>query len=52
MSTNNKDIVERINIPENVSVEINNSVLLVRGPKGSLDRKFTHPLISIKNENK
>ncbi|MCD6323591.1 MAG: 50S ribosomal protein L6 [Desulfurococcales archaeon] len=35
-------IVEEVEIPENVSVEVNGSVVKVSGPKGTIERDFSH----------
>jgi large subunit ribosomal protein L6 len=44
---------EQINIPDNVNVSCENSLVTVKGEKGELSRIFLHPKISIKiNGNK
>ncbi len=48
-----KNYVEEIEIPEGITVKLDNSLLSVKGPKGELKRKFFDPRIKISlNNNK
>lgn len=43
------DVIEReVEIPSGVTLEYSEKVLKVKGPKGELTRKFTHPRVDIK----
>jgi large subunit ribosomal protein L6 len=42
------EIKEQINIPEGVTVSIENGILTIKGEKGELSRTFSHPKISLK----
>ncbi len=44
---NIKEVEEKIKIPENVQVTLENDVLTVKGEKGELSRSFSHPKIKI-----
>ena len=46
------EIKEKITIPDNVEVTIENNNLTVKGEKGSISRVFTHPKIDLKINNK
>jgi large subunit ribosomal protein L6 len=47
-----KDIIEKIEIPEGVNVEIEGYMIKVKGPKGENQRVLKCPKIEIKKENK
>ena len=52
MSTKNK-LDEEIIIPENVGIEVDGSIIKVKGPAGENERRLAHPKINIlKQENK
>lgn len=51
MSTN-KSYQEKMEIPEKVEVEIVDSILKIKGEKGTLERDFLSPQIKIKKEDK
>ena len=42
-----KEIARKIQIPEGVSVSLTQDVLTVRGPKGTVERKFWYPGIKV-----
>ena len=42
------EIKEKISIPENITVTLEGNILTLKGEKGELSRKFTHPKIDIK----
>jgi large subunit ribosomal protein L6 len=44
-------IKEQINIPDGVTVTMENNILTVKGEKGELKRSFSHPKINIKINN-
>lgn len=43
-------IEEKIEIPNGIKVEINRTLIQVTGPKGSLERRFSNPKVSITKE--
>ncbi len=45
------DVKEEIAIPEKVRVNIDGSLVAVKGPKGEVKRELKHPRVSIKVEN-
>lgn len=49
MSTKNK-LIEEVIIPEDVSVQLEGSIIRVRGPAGENERRLIHPRIDIKKE--
>lgn len=51
MSTSKKKILEIIEIPSSTEVEIDNSIIKITGPKGTLERELSHPFIKISKEN-
>ncbi len=44
-------VEEKIDIPENVNVDVEKSIVVVKGPKGELKRDFSHAQVSITKEN-
>jgi len=48
---NIKEVEEKIKIPENVQVTLENDVLTVKGEKGELSRSFSHPKIKMSLKN-
>ena len=46
-----KNIEEKINIPEGIEIEINKSIIKVKGPKGENQRKLFHAKIKISKTN-
>jgi len=42
------EIKEKISIPENITATLESNILTLKGEKGELSRKFTHPKIDIK----
>lgn len=47
-----QDINQKMKIPENVTIEIVNGMIKVKGPKGEIQRKLFHRNIKIAVENK
>lgn len=45
------DITEKLRIPEEVDVNIDNHVIKAKGPKGSNERKLFHPQIKIEKKD-
>ena len=45
-----KEIVEKIKIPDEVSIEIEGYKVIVKGPKGTVSREFLYPNIDVKKE--
>ena len=45
------DITEKLKVPEEVTVEIENNILKAKGPKGSNERKIFHPKIKIEKKD-
>jgi len=49
----NPEIKKEIKIPEKVTANLENNILVIKGEKGELKRTFAHPLIDIKiSDNK
>ncbi len=47
-----KKTIAEIEVPDNISVEIDNAILKVKGKKGEATRNFFDPLIEIKKQDK
>ncbi len=47
-----KTLLEELEIPEGVSVEINNGLIIVKGEKGEIKKSYPHKTIIIKVEEK
>lgn len=47
-----KNYKETLDIPEGVTAKLENNVLIVKGKKAELKRRFFHPMINIKVEGK
>jgi len=45
------DITEKIKIPEELKVEINNDIIKVSGPKGSYEKKIFHPKVKLEKQD-
>jgi large subunit ribosomal protein L6 len=45
------EIIEKITIPENITSELENGILKIKGEKGELSRRFIHPKIDVKLNN-
>lgn len=45
-----ENIIQKIALPEGISVTVQNSVVSVTGPKGTTSRNFTHPRIKVSLE--
>jgi len=46
-----KDITEKLKIPEDVILEIDNHLIKVKGPKGSNERRIFHPKVNIEKKD-
>lgn len=46
-----KEIVEKIEIPEGIDVDVDRNKITIKGPKGTVSREFLYPNIIIKKEN-
>lgn len=46
-----KDLIEKLEIPEGISVSKEESFLIVKGEKGDVKRKFDNPLVKIELKN-
>jgi len=47
-----KELIEKITVPDNVTVTIENNNVVVKGEKGTLSRVFSHPNIHLKIDGK
>ncbi len=45
-----ENFVQKIVIPEGLSATVNNGLLLITGPKGSVSKKFIHPKVKVSVE--
>lgn len=45
-----QDIVKEVTIPQGVEAELNDSVLIVKGPKGAISREFRQPKVEVRKE--
>lgn len=50
MST--KNFIFKIEIPENIQVNLDDNIVKVKGPKGEIEKKLHNPLVKIKKEEK
>ena len=44
-------VKRNIEVPEGIAVNIDDKVVKIKGPKGELSRKFTHPRVNVKMDN-
>jgi len=45
------DIIEKLEIPEGITIEIDNQIIKIKGPKGSNEKKIFHPKIKIEKKD-
>jgi large subunit ribosomal protein L6 len=45
------DLIKKIEIPEEVTLNIEKNIIKIKGPKGENEKKIFHPRVSIKKEN-
>jgi len=46
-----QEVTKEIEIPSQVNIEINESKVIVKGPRGSIERKLEYPTVTVKKQD-